>query len=152
MVQLSRTADQTTIAYKQAQASVDFVEPVEPVSGLGQFEVRFRFAPGGQFDSFLHFHAQHAESLYCQQGSIRMTIGTTVSIVRPEDGVIKIAPWTVHRWEVLGTEAGETIVWESSQPGPERKEMFFRCEIRHQSFMQCAALLITSLSSAQKHL
>jgi quercetin dioxygenase-like cupin family protein len=125
-MQRSVTADASSVTYDQAQATVEFVEPTPPADGLPPFEVRFRFAPGGAFDSFLHFHADHSEYLYCQQGRIRFTLGTEVRWVEPADGVIEIKPWMPHRWEVLPDSDIETIVWEASAPDPEVKELFFR--------------------------
>jgi quercetin dioxygenase-like cupin family protein len=127
IMQRSVTADAPSVSYEQAQAIVDFVDPAPPAPGLPPFQVRFRFAPGGAFDSFLHFHAEHSEYLYCQQGRIRLTLGTETRWVGPDDGPIEITQWTPHRWEVLPDSDVETVVWEQSTPDPEMKELFFRC-------------------------
>jgi len=125
-MQRSRTALNKTIAYDRASAKVDFVQPQPPVPGYPDFQVRFTFAPHGVFDSFLHFHAEHAEHLYCQTGHIRLTLGTSITTVGPEDGIVEIPAWTPHRWEVLGASDEDTIVWERNSPDPEFKELFFR--------------------------
>jgi quercetin dioxygenase-like cupin family protein len=122
----SQTSTAPTIPYLQADAQVDFVTPQAPVPGYPEFQVRFTFAPRGKFDSFLHFHAEHSEQLYCQSGRIRLTLGTEVKMVGKEDGVVEIPEWVPHRWEVLGDCNDETIVWESNSPDPEFKELFFR--------------------------
>ena len=124
-MQRSQTASHTTITYDRASAKVEFLTPQPPVPGYPDFQVRFTFAPHGVFDSFLHFHAEHAEHLYCAAGEIRLTLGTKVTTVGPEDGIIEIPPWTPHRWEVLDSDK-ETIVWERNSPAPELKELFFR--------------------------
>jgi quercetin dioxygenase-like cupin family protein len=124
--QRSQTANDASVSYAQAKATVDFLEPAPPVPGLPPFQVRFTFAPGGTFDSFLHFHAEHSEFLYCQKGQIRVTLGTDIRTVGPEDGLIEIPAWTPHRWEVLGDSTEDTVVWEQSTPDPEMKELFFR--------------------------
>jgi quercetin dioxygenase-like cupin family protein len=129
-MQRSQTADVTSLPYDRAKATVDFIGPHTPAPGLPPFQVRFRFAPGGAFDSFLHFHADHSEFLYCEKGRIRVTLGTAPPrMVGPEDGLIEIEPWMPHRWEVLAENEEETVVWEQSEPDPEMKELFFRSVI-----------------------
>jgi quercetin dioxygenase-like cupin family protein len=124
--QRSQTADEPCVKYDLAKATVDFLEPTSPAPGLPTFEVRFTFAPGGVFDSFFHFHAEHSEYLYVEKGQIRVTVGTTISTVSSEDGLLEIPPWTPHRWEVLGDPNEETVVWEQNAPDAEMKELFFR--------------------------
>lgn len=125
-MQRSVTADAPSVSYERARATVDFVEPTPPAPGLPPFEVRLRFDPGGAFDSFLHFHSEHLEFLYCEKGWIRVTLGTVIRWMGPEDGVVEIKPWKPHRWEVLPDSDEETVVWEKSEPDPELKELFFR--------------------------
>jgi quercetin dioxygenase-like cupin family protein len=126
-MQRSATADAPSVSYDQARTTVDFVERVSPAPGLPLFEVRFRIAPGGAFDSFMHYHTEHSEFLYCEKGRMRVTLGTETRWVGPQDGVIEVKPWTPHRWEVVSDDDVETVVWEKSEPDPELKELFFRC-------------------------
>jgi quercetin dioxygenase-like cupin family protein len=122
----SQAADSDSLDYVRAKAKVDFVGALSPAPGLPSFPVRFRFAPGGEFDSFLHFHAEHSEYIFCEKGRIRVTLGSKIRWVGPEDGMIEVKPWTPHRWEVITGNEEETIVWENSQPDFELKELFFR--------------------------
>ena len=115
-------------------------------------QVRFTFARRGAFDSFLHFHAEHAESLYCQSGQIRLTIGTTVTMIGPGDGIVEVAAWTPHRWEVLGDSAEETVVWESNAPDPEFKELFFRSVHGDERISRYQSSERAALNVPQKHL
>jgi len=151
-MQRSQTASLKTIAYDRASARVDFVTPQPPMPGFPDFQVRFTFAPRGAFDSFLHFHAEHAESLYCQAGQIRLTIGTTVTMIGPEDGIVEVPAWTPHRWEVLGDSAEETVVWESNAPDPEFKELFFRSVHGDERIARCQRSERVALNVPQKHL
>jgi quercetin dioxygenase-like cupin family protein len=133
------TANSQTIDYRRSKAKVDFLDSVSPREGLPPFRVRFTFAPQGEFDSYLHYHAAHSEYLYCEKGRIRVTLGQEEPRwYGPEDGMIEVKPGVPHRWEVIpndtagvggaeGDEQGSgTIVWEHSNPDPELKELFFR--------------------------
>ena len=117
-----KTSQDSTIEYEAAKARVSF-SPARPRQGLPEFQVRFHFPAGAVFDSFLHFHTEQSEYLFCEKGQIRVTVGQLVRLVGPEDGMITIDPWVAHRWETVGAEA---IVWERSDPHPETKELFFR--------------------------
>jgi quercetin dioxygenase-like cupin family protein len=125
-MQRTNTADDPTITYNQANAQIDFLDPTFPSPGLPPFQVRFRFAPHAVFNSFLHFHAEHSEYLYCESGRIRLTLGTETRFVTKEDGMIEVPAWMPHGWEVLGDSGEETVVWEQNKPDPDFKELFFR--------------------------
>jgi quercetin dioxygenase-like cupin family protein len=125
----SQTSTAVSIPYDRANAQVDFVTPQPPVPGYPDFQVRFTFAPHGKFDSFLHFHSEHSEHLYCESGQIRLTLGTEVRMVGKGDGIVEIPMWMPHRWEVLGDCEEKTVVWERNSPDPEFKELFFRSVI-----------------------
>ncbi|KZT63887.1 hypothetical protein DAEQUDRAFT_733330 [Daedalea quercina L-15889] len=121
----TQTADSVGVKYSAAKGTVTFGATESPAPGLPTFQTRFHFDPGAKFDSFLHFHASHAEYLYCEQGQIRVQIGDMVKIVGPEDGQLEIPAWTPHRWVTLGVDQ-ETIVWERTDPNDGQKELFFR--------------------------
>jgi mannose-6-phosphate isomerase-like protein (cupin superfamily) len=130
-MQRSQTADVTTLSYAPAKTTIEFIGPYSPAPDLPPFQVRFRIAPSGAFDSFMHFHANHSEFLYCEKGRIRVTLGSEPPrMVGPKDSVVEIKPRMPHRWEVL-EESEETVVSEQSEPNPEMKELFFRCVSSH---------------------
>ncbi|KAH9843625.1 uncharacterized protein C8Q71DRAFT_729325, partial [Rhodofomes roseus] len=121
----TQTADNPELKYEAAKATLTFGATEPPAPGLPAFQTKFHFQPGAKFDSFLHFHASHAEYLYCEKGRIRVTIGDIVRMVGPEDGQLEISAWTPHRWETLEADV-ETIVWERTDPNDGQKELFFR--------------------------
>ncbi|KAH9928913.1 uncharacterized protein B0H18DRAFT_1117729 [Fomitopsis serialis] len=121
----THTADNLELKYEAAKATLTFGATEPPAPGLPAFHTKFHFEPGAKFDSFLHFHVSHAEYLYCEKGSIRVTIGAVVRIVGPEDGQLEIPAWTPHQRETLETNK-ETIVWERTDPNDGQKELFFR--------------------------
>jgi mannose-6-phosphate isomerase-like protein (cupin superfamily) len=122
----SFTADHPFIKYEAASATLTFDATTPPAPGLEVFDTRFQFGPNAAFDSFLHFHIDHAEFLYCERGRIRVTIGHETRVVGPEDGEISIPKWVPHRWETLQIDE-ETVVWERTDPADGEKELFFRC-------------------------
>jgi quercetin dioxygenase-like cupin family protein len=108
MMRRTKTARDSTIIYNNAKASITF-SPTHPRDDLPIFQVRFHFAPGGRFDSFPHFHTHQTEYLYCEKGEIRVTLGQVIRIVGPEDGMIIVKPWVVHRWESLGGGGDDSV-------------------------------------------
>ncbi|KAH7916040.1 hypothetical protein BJ138DRAFT_1140524 [Hygrophoropsis aurantiaca] len=72
----------------------------------------------------LHWHETHDEIFRVIQGQMKYTIGSTVKIYVPEDGVIHIPKGVVHA--ISSIQGVETIFEETTDPMDDEKELFFR--------------------------
>jgi quercetin dioxygenase-like cupin family protein len=109
----TKIAQDTSLRYERAKAVLDFKTAV-PAPGISPFQVAFRFEAGAEFDSFAHFHADHDEFLYVEQGEVMLELNGVSIRVSPADGELRIPRWTPHRW-YLPSGAAETGTCTQSQ-------------------------------------